>query len=151
VANDSNLDDVLCVVDSVDDPVIADANSPQVIAALKFFAATGCGCWVSASIFATIRSTTFCGSDSSSFVADRTIRTSGTATAFFQATGLPEAAPDSRPVFARLTLSQSCCGNVENIFPEAASLPEIDHHGCFFTALVKEEFHAANHERVSGE
>ena len=40
VANDSNLDDVLCVVDSVDDPVIADANSPQVIAALKFFAAS---------------------------------------------------------------------------------------------------------------
>jgi len=92
----------------------------------------------------TMRWTIVSGNASSSFVADRSIRTSCTATAVLQAAALHEAVSDRGPRFSRLPLTRLGGRHVENVFPKTAALAQIDHHCCPLAVLVKQEFHASD-------
>jgi len=86
------------------------------------------------------------GSASSSLTADLPIRTSCTATALLQAADLLQSGSDRRPTLTWLALSRPGGGNIKDVFPKAAPLPEIDHHGGLVTMLVEQELDPANHE-----
>lgn len=85
------------------------------------------------------------GSESGSFLAERPIRTSCTTTPLLEAASLLQSAPNGRPAFGWLTLSRSRRGDIEDVFPQTASLSKVDHHGRLLTPLVEEELHATNH------
>jgi hypothetical protein len=50
---------------------------------------------------------------------------------------------------AWFSLAGSGRSNVQDVFPEAASMAEIDHDGGLLTALVKQELHATIHGHSS--
>ena len=154
MANDSNLDDVLCVVDSVDDPVIADANSPQVIAALKFFAASRL--WLLGKCI------DLCDDSIDDFLRQRfEFFRSGPhdphdphvrhGDGLFSGDRPSRGGPGQSTSFRSAHALAILLWQRREYLP-TGRVPAGDRSSrLFFTALVKEEFHAANHERVSGE
>jgi hypothetical protein len=145
VPNHPDLDHRRVVVDGVDNPVITDPDTPKVIGAPQFLQPAGRACSASESIFFAMRSRMGPGSDSSSFVAERPSRTSCTTTPLLEAAGLLQSGPNRRPAFGWLAFPRSRRGDIEDVFPQAASLPKIDHHGGSLAMLVKQELYAANH------
>jgi hypothetical protein len=52
---------------------------------------------------------------------------------------------------ARFSLTGFGCGDVQDVFPEAACLPQVDHDRSFFTAFIKQKLHSTNHAQTSEE
>jgi hypothetical protein len=93
VTHGNNVNQRACVFNRVDDPVIADTDAPEILAALKFLQPAGRGSVAKDSILGKIRSTNDGGSFWSSLRAERLKVTT------YSATELPR--PNQRPFHSR--------------------------------------------------